>query len=88
MSLLKRIYKGRHDCLRDNEEPRDLLVSCALNHALMSEFEPRHYMIDSQSEFLMGMHIEWVKPGQNDLSIRTTKGDIRIVAPLIPAAPD
>ena len=79
MSLLSRVYKGRIDCLRDREEPRDLLVSASVKHEFLRELEsPITGQILPDGELIvMGMRVEWVRPRGTILSIRTVKGDVR-----------
>ena len=84
MSYLTAIAKARHEILKDNEEPRDLLVSANLKNALQSEIDTPYY---GRIEFggaviLFGMKVEWTKAGpltKPQISIRTAKGDMRIV---------
>ena len=86
MSYLTAIAKARHAILADNEEPRDILVSVTLKHALMREVGPMYaYRCEPGKEQLMGMKLEWTKPvplTQPQISIRTAKGDTRIVSML------
>ena len=83
MSYLNAIAKVRHDILKDNEEPRDLLISEALKYAVLLEVNPlRLYKNADTYDQMMGMKIEWTKPKpltQPQISIRTAKGDVRIV---------
>lgn len=57
---------------------RDVLISIALKHQIRREFEPfMAYLQTAEYEKMMGMNIEWTRSGQDDISIRTTKGDVR-----------
>jgi hypothetical protein len=88
---LAAIQRARVAILRDNEEPRDLLISDALKYPVLMEVNPfREYRADNEYESLMGMKIEWTKPvalTKPQISIRTTKGDLRVVT-MIEANPD
>lgn len=76
--LLQRIAKGRIACLKDNEEPRDVLINVELKNQLRREAEPlTMYAHTLEYEQVMGMKIEWVRPGPFAISIRTVKGDVR-----------
>lgn len=83
MSYLNAIAKARHEILKDDEEPRDILISVALKHALLAEVNPyMDYRFSLDAEKLMGMNVEWTKPvplTQPQIVIRTAKGDTRIV---------
>ena len=83
MSYLNAILRTRIAILHDNEEPRDVLISSDLRHALRREIDPMMlYRTDVKDEWLMGMKIEWTKPVDLTkplVSIRTTKGDTRVV---------
>ncbi len=83
MSYLHAIAKVRHEILNDNEEPRDILISQSLKYPVLMEVNPlREYRAENEYEYLMGMKIEWTKPKpltQPQISIRTAKGDVRIV---------
>ena len=86
MSYLTAIAKARHEILKDNEEPRDILISVNLRHAIMAEINPyAAYRFAMDGEQLMGMRVEWTKPvplTKPQIVIRTAKGDARIVSML------
>ena len=76
--LIERIAKGRIACLKDNEDPRDVLISIALKHQIRRECEPfMAFLRTAEYEKILGMNIEWVRAEPNDISIRTVKGDVR-----------
>lgn len=77
--LINRIAKGRIACLKDNEEPRDVLISIELRHQIRRECEPfMAYLCTAEHEKMMGMNIEWVRGHKpEDISIRTVRGDVR-----------
>lgn len=78
-SVLERILKARHALLTDNEEPRDLLIGVDLRNELRRALDPlMMYHCTAEAENLMGMRIEWKRPG-TDISIRTVNGDLRRV---------
>jgi len=78
--ILADIAKGRIMCLRDMEEPRDLILSAAIEYEFKKAMEPYMcYQRGAEYEAVMGMRIEWVRPGTAEISIRTNKGDVRIV---------
>lgn len=83
---LEAIYKASVGILKDNEEPRDLLISAALKHHILREVEPMTmYRAMPDAEELFGMKIEWTRPKpltQPQIAIRTVKGDTRIVSML------
>lgn len=80
-TLIERVAKGRHACLKDNEEPRDVLISIALKQQIKHEAEKyMAYYHDGEWDRIMGMRVEWVRArSPSDISIRTEKGDLRIV---------
>jgi hypothetical protein len=79
-TLIERCAKGRIACLKDNEEPRDLLISRSLKNQIRREAEPfMAYMQDGEWDRIMGMRVEWVNADPSDISIRTVNGDVRIV---------
>ena len=84
MSYLAAINKVRHEILKDNEKPRDLLISESLKYLVLNEVNPlRVYRSGEEYSHLMGMRIEWTKPKrltQPQMSIRTETGDVRIVS--------
>lgn len=83
MSYLNAIAKVRTEILKDNEEPRDLLISDALKHFVLLEVNPLRLHATATYDHLMGMKIEWTKPvalTKPQISIRTAKGDMRIVS--------
>ena len=86
MSYLSAINKARNAILADNEEPLDILISESVKHALLREVSPIYYQrTDAKYEWLMGMKIEWQKPRpltMPQITIRTAKGDTRIVTML------
>lgn len=88
MSYLSAIHKTRNAILSDNEEPLDILISESVKHALMRELNPIYYQRSGEKyEWLMGMKIEWQKPRpltMPQITIRTAKGDMRIVSMLPP----
>ena len=76
--LIARITRGRIACLKDNEDPRDVLISVTLKHQIRRECEPfMAFLRTAKDEKMMGMNIEWVRAKLNDISIRTVKGDVR-----------
>lgn len=84
MSYLTAIAKARHRILTDGEEPRELNISETIRRAFMDELDPmlvyRHEVVSCS--MLMGMHVKWSKPvalTAPQISIRTAKGDTRIV---------
>lgn len=82
MSYLTAIAKARHGILSDNEEPRDILISENLKHAIRLECNFPAYEFELRAEKLMGMNVEWTKAiplTEPQISIRTAKGDTRIV---------
>ncbi len=84
MSYLTRIHKARHAILKDNEEPRDLLISELLKFFIKGELEtPMSGRIDMDGDLtILGMKVEWTKPKAltaPQIYIRTSKGDTRIV---------
>lgn len=89
MSYLLAIERVRRQILMDNEQPRDVLISSALRHAVLREVEPMMaYRFDAEKEFLMGMKIEWTKASaltKPQISIRTTRGDTRVVTIIGPS---
>lgn len=80
---LQAIARARHDILKDNEEPRDILISADLKHAIRQECgNLSAYDFEIRGDQLMGMKVEWTKPKPltaPQISIRTRKGDTRIV---------
>lgn len=84
MSYLTAINKARIAILTDNEEPSVVRVSVTLKHLLLREIGPMYaYRAEPEKEQLMGMKLEWTKAvplTHPQISIRTAKGDTRIVA--------
>lgn len=83
MSYLNAIGKARIDILKDNEEPRDILISVNLRHAILDEIGPYYRCEGLEHETLMGMNVEWTKPvalTKPQIAIRTAAGDMRIVS--------
>lgn len=82
MGYLPAIAKTRHQILADNEEPRDILISVAIKHALLDELGLFYRRDGAVDETLMGMKVEWTKAKpltEPQIVIRTAKGDSRIV---------
>jgi hypothetical protein len=78
-SILSRIYRGRITFLKENEEPRDVLIGVDLENQIKAELSPAAiYQMQRDHETLMGMKIEWQRAGFG-ISIRSTKGDLRII---------
>lgn len=85
MNIVHAVAKARNECLSDNEEPRDLLISSDLKNRLKAEIGS-HFRVASDPELetasMFGMKIEWTKPvplKQPQVSIRTASGDLRVV---------
>ena len=83
MSYLNAIEKVRREILMDNERPMDVLIRVSLRNAVLQEVKQMMaYRSEQEYEYLMGMKIEWTKPKpltHPQISIRTDKGDLRIV---------
>ena len=80
--LLSRINKARTTILADNEEPRDLVISVLREIDLRRELGQDFYHGAPLGVIqIMGMRVIWVDPRKSsvEMSIRTTKGDLRIV---------
>ena len=83
MSYLSAIQRTRIEILSDNERPRDILISVALRYPLLADLNPMgEYRSNGEYDSLLGMKIEWTKSKpltQPQVSIRTDKGDLRVV---------
>ena len=75
--LLHEIQRTRVAILKDNEEPKDLLLPETLEPMLRAAFGIHLHPHPVKWQTYYGMRIEWMKPGTLP-SIRTAKGDIRI----------
>jgi len=76
--LLHAIERTRRACLKDNEEPRDLLIPETLEPMMKAVFGIHlQYPHPVKWETYAGMRIEW-KSATTRLAIRTINGDVRI----------
>ena len=84
MNYLTSIAKARDEILKDNEKPRDILISINLQHLILSELGPfsfSSYRVSELTDYLMGMKVEWTKPATlPQITIRTVKGDMKVVS--------
>jgi hypothetical protein len=76
--MLSMIDRTRYAILEDGEEPRDLLIPEHLEPTMKAAFGIHlQYPHPVEWKTYAGMNIEW-KSSATQLSIRTTKGDVRI----------
>lgn len=77
-TLINRIAQGRHACLKDNEEPRDVLISRGIEREIKRSADKyMAYQIGPSWEKIMGLTVEWINAPITDISIRTAHGDVR-----------
>lgn len=75
--MLAMIERTKHAILTDGEEPRDLLIPEHLEPTMREAFGIHLYPQPVVWKSYSGLNIEW-KSAATQLSIRTTKGDVRI----------
>ncbi len=84
--LLDRIYEGRINCLRENVDPVELIISYDLRPYIYRECGATSPFLlmtaphENQEIKLMGMNVQFKRNVPTGIAIRDNHGDERVVA--------